>query len=330
MDLNTMYQNGMGNFASMNAGRQVGLDQARSLADLQAVQMQNDQSAIMNPLNAQFKQGQIAEQQAQLPGFVGQAQTLASQGQVDQSTTSAKIAQRLSSYTNQIGSDGVQKMGREGAIASQVAAVLQNYPPALHKEVAAKAWASFGGDPNSTVLASIEHMPDGQVAQDLGTLGKGMVMASGEYLQKAALEKTKLDSEEKIAAGHDTTSTTNARIMADSRVQAASARMTTMMQHMNMDQKISYLSDLVAQGTATDGERQELADLKKQQLMKPAVGANGVAPAVMGLPTPMQNAEAAAGPAAPAPGASRTVVRTGTANGRKVVQYSDGSVEYAN
>jgi hypothetical protein len=80
-------------------------------------------------------------------------------------------------------------------------------------------------------------------------------------------------------------------------------------------------------------EEQALQNLKYQQLAAKAVPANGVTAGVMGAPTPMANAATAAqgpgGAPAPAP-AAKKIVQTGSLNGRKVVKYSDGSIEYAN
>jgi hypothetical protein len=60
---------------------------------------------------------------------------------------------------------------------------------------------------------------------------------------------------------------------------------------------------------------------------RPALKTYAGAPAAAQIPTAATPARAA--PAA-APAAARTVVRTGTLNGRRVVQYSDGSTEYGN
>jgi hypothetical protein len=57
-------------------------------------------------------------------------------------------------------------------------------------------------------------------------------------------------------------------------------------------------------------------------LKKYAVGAASPAAQIPTAATPTR--------AAPTPATARTVVRTGTLNGRRVVQYSDGSTEYGN
>lgn len=261
MDLNTMYQNGMGPMASFFAGQSAVKDQQMADAHLRAKQMENDQSAVMNPLNAQFRQGQINQQGAELPGIVGQSQSQASQGSYDTQTLVPKVAARFSQLGDQVGADGMRQMGRDGEIATQIAPVLKQFPPALHKEVATRMFQMYGGSPDSPILTGIGNVDDAHVAQSLSTVGAGMALASQDYLTKSNLEKQKLDSEKSIAQGHDAASMSNAHTMADSRVQAAEKKAQQAFDHMNMNQKMAFLSSRIASGDATDAEKSQYIDL---------------------------------------------------------------------
>lgn len=329
MDLNTMFQNGMGPYAALQAGRQVVADRQMGDANLRAKQLENEQTAAMNPLNQQFRQGQIAQQGAELPGIQGQSASLASQGQVDTATTSAKVAQRLSSLSNQVGVDGMEKMGREGAMALQASQALAQYPPALHKEVLPKLLAQYGMDPNSPMVAGILKMPDEMVQKSLSTLGSGMALASKDYLQKSALQTDDNKSKERIADTHAAATIYSAKIMAASREAAANARAGAM-KHMSVDQAIAMLETTADRSPEED---QQLVALKKQQLQARAAGAQAVAPTMLGQDTPLQAAAKAAGeppasqaaPPAQSPTPHGKVKQVGTSGGRPVFEDEKGN-----
>lgn len=336
--LDLMFQNGMKSTGSYALGQQLANDQQMNAAKLQEQQLANENAAVMNPLNQQFKQGQINEQQAQLPGLVGQSQTLASQGQVEAATTPYKIAQRISSLSNQIGVDKMQQMGREGQIASQAAEITKNYPPALHKEVYEKVYTQLGGDPNSPVLQGILKADDGNVVNIASTLGQGMALASHDYQQKLALQKDDNASKERIEDERAAAQIYTAKIAAESRKAAADARAKAMAKIPKTEDKIAILEEAEANGTATPEESDLLRRLKTHVYNEKTLAAPAVAPTVLNQETPTDRAKRLANggsgqpatkPPTPTPG--KTVVQTGTApNGRKVFKYSDGSIDYGN
>lgn len=351
-NLELMFNNGMKNLGAFQMGQQQSSDrevQAQKLRQMmleaqgtelanQQSQVNLDQSKVMNPLQAQFRQGEIDAQSAGLPGIVGQSQTLKSQGDIAAATTSMQIAQRISSLGNQIGVDGMQKLSREGQFALSASKALAQYPPALHQEVLGKMAEAYGIDPNSGVVKTASMAPPGQAAKMLATVGQGMVMATGEYMQQSAENAKNRASSEKIAGGNNATSIKVAEIGASARLQAAQLRAQQMANSLGIDKAIAQYEMQKAQsgGQLPPEDEQALQNLKTQQLQSRAAGANAVPATVLGMPTPMDNARNAATGGAPAPQApasaagNRTVTRTGTSNGRKVVQYSDGSIEYAN
>lgn len=291
--LDLMFQNGMKASGSMALGQQLPIEQQTNQAGLQAQLLANQSNAQMNPLRAQFMQGQIDQQQAQLPGMVGQSQSQVAQGQYDTDTNAQRIAGRLSDITNQIGVNGVQKMGRDGAIASQVGAALAQYPPALHKEVLPKLIEQYGGDPSSPTFQGLMRMPDGQVAKAASTLGKGMAMASADYMQKQSLEAEKNASEERRTKTQAGATVEAARIAADSRVNAAKARIEGMKSTLGTDKTIAMLESQKAQngGVLPPEYDDELNRLKVQQLMTHPT--NNIAPNMTGQPTSYDNARTA-------------------------------------
>jgi hypothetical protein len=287
-NLSLMFQNGMGPLASLNMGRQMVADKQMAAEDLKAKQLANQNTATMNPLNAQFRQGQIAEQQAQLPGIVGDSQVKASAGQTEAATTGAKIAQRLSSLSNQVGVDKMQALGREGEIALKAAQVLKQYPPSHHKEVLSQAMQAFGGDPNSPLIAGVMKMPDAEVQKSLEALGTGMSMASSDYMQKSALQDSQNKSHERIADTNAAAQIYTAKINAASRESAAKARASAV-KHMNSDQAFNYLAS-IPDSERTPDEQAWMEKVSKQRLAERAAGANAVAPTVLNQATPTQNA----------------------------------------
>lgn len=288
-NLELMFNNGMKSLGSINLGRQMQADKQKEAEDLRTKQLANENSATMNPLNAQFRQGEIAQQAATLPGIQGQSQSLGAKGQEDAALVTQKIAAGFSKFSTQIGEDGMKKMGTEGARASQIAQTLSQYPPALHKEVLAKAVQAYGGDPKSPVYAGLLQAPDDQVQKGLEILGKGMSLASGEYMQKAALAGQNDASQERIGAGNNQASIRVAEINAEAKKAAAQSR-ASVMKHMNTDQKIAALSDLRASGEASQGELDQLEMLMKQKVLERSASASGVAPTVLGQATPTENA----------------------------------------
>jgi hypothetical protein len=295
-----MFQNGMGNLAALQMGQQSGLDRQGMQADLMSKQLANQQTQqqinqadVMNPLNAQFMQGRLAAQQAELPGIVGQSQSTAAQGQYDTQVLGKKVAARLSQLGDQIGSDGMRKLGRTGEIAMQTAQILSQYPPALHKQLAPQIMQQFGVDPNDPVLKGVENMPDSEVVKSLATLGSGMSMASGDFLQKSALEAQRTAAQRDIATGNNETQLKVARMAADSRVQAAEKRAASMYAKMTSDNKITYLESKQAEEGLTDGEIQELKNLKSHVYTARAAGTNALPAQMTDQSTPIQNAQAA-------------------------------------
>lgn len=338
--LDTMFQNGMKASGAFALGQQLPVEQQTNQANLQSMMLANQSAAQLNPLRAQLMQGQIdqtgaqtANMQAELPGLQANSSMLGTKADIETKTAAAQIAQRLSSLNNQIGVDGVQKMGRDGTIALQASQALSKYPPALHKEVFQKIVEQYGGDPNSPTFKGLYNMPDGQFQKAAATLGQGMVMNSGDYLQKVELTKMDNDSRERQSAGNNRATIEAAKIGADSRVNAAKARVEGMKSTLGIDKTIASLESQKAQngGVLPPEYEDELNRLKVQQLQTHPT--NNVAPQMIGMPTSYDNARSAVTGAAPA-GPNNTgavsapqggLKQIGTSGGRPVFEDAQGN-----
>lgn len=288
-DLGTMYQNGMGATASLLGGQMASTAQAQDAEKLREMQMKNQQDAIMNPLNAQFRQGQIAQQGAELPGIQGTSASLVAKGSEEMQTLSAKVAAKLSSLSTQIGADGMARQGQDGEKLAHLAKIVANYPPAMQKEVFAKGFAAYGGDVNSPIVRSILQVDPEHFQKAAETMGNGMALAGQKYQQESAIAKSGQDSHERIGAANNRTSIEVAKINAASREAAAKAR-AGMMKHMNSDQQLTALT-AVPVDERTPDEQARILELSNQRIAEKTAPANAVAATVMNQDTPQQTGQ---------------------------------------
>lgn len=285
-DLSTMYQNGMGATASLMGGQMASTAQAQDAEKLKQMQLETAQSATMNPLNAQFKQGQIAQQGAELPGIQGQSASLVARGNEDMQTMASNIAAKLSSAATRIGNDGMVQMGQDGEKLSHAAAIIANYPPALQKQMFLKAIQQYGGNVQSPMFQALMQAPDEGFQKAASTLGSGMALAGQKYAQESATAATHMQGQKDIAEGHDKTSVRVAEITAASREAAAKARAGAV-KHMTTDQQIAFLTGIPV-GDRTEAEQAQLIAISKQRIAEKTATANAVTPTIVGQKTNQQ------------------------------------------
>lgn len=297
--LSLMYQMGLKNQAAYALPQQLQNEQALQAQSVRGATLANDQSQAMNPLNQMYRQGEINQQgatlantQAQLPGVVGQSQSLASQGAIDQATQQGKIDVKNSDNKNQIGVNQAQTLAREGQVASMTAQALSQFPPALHKEAAAEIMKQYGVTEDSPLYHVLAQLPPEKVAAGLSHIGDGMVKTSAEYIKSMALQESKNRNDVQTTGMNNSTSLGVARINADARVQAAEARAQLMFNTMDINKKITYLSDAVAQGVASPAEEKELNDLKNHQRQVSAARVPTLPNQMMGVPTQIESVTA--------------------------------------
>lgn len=326
-DLATLFKNGMGSMAALQAGQMQG--QASQAAELEQMyaRQKMQQEAMMHPLNMQMKQGQIAQQQAELPGVVGQSQSHAVKGQLDQATAQTKLAEILSAGVTKLGEDGVKQMAMEGERLGQAAQLMLKAPPMMHKQILESYISKFGGDPNSPTIKHLLSLPDGQIAAAADTLSKSMALATGKQRQASALQAEDNSVKERIAKGHDQTQIKVAQIQAEARKQIAAERQNAV-RHMNMDQAITYLSG-IPEDQRTPAEQAQLVQLSKQRLAERTASANAVPAQVMNMETPQARAQGTAeqihGAQPQASGVPTGYKQIGTHKGKPVYQDAQGN-----
>lgn len=237
-DLSTMYQNGAGSVASFYGGQQQGADQAQQAEKLRAMQLENAQSATMNPLNAQFRQGQVTQQAAELPGVVGQSQSLGAKGSEDMQLLAGKVATQFSNMSTQMSSNGAQQMTQDAEKLTQASQVMKQYPPAMQKEVLSKFVQQYGGNVNTPMFQGLMQAPDEMIQPATEALGRGMAMAGTKFIQDSATASAHGQVQKDVAAGNNKTSVDVATIAADSRVKAAETRATAMGDKVDVLQKL--------------------------------------------------------------------------------------------
>lgn len=303
-DLGTMYQNGMGSLASSMAGRQIYDAQAMNAEDLRTKQMANDQSAVMNPLNAQFRQGEIARQGAELPGVQGQSASLKAKGDEDTQLLSAKVAEKLSTLATQVGNNGMVQMGQDAEKLSHAASIIGKYPSYLQKEMFIKAVKQYGGNVNSPMFQVLMQAPEAGFHTAATTLAQGMTIASQKYQQERALAAQTNTSHEGIAAGNNRTAIRVAEIHAASREAAAKAR-ASMIKHMTSDQQLTALT-AVPVDERTPEEQARILELSNQRIAEHTASANAVPATVLKVDTPQAAGQKTAAAIHGAPKAATT------------------------
>jgi hypothetical protein len=254
-DLGQMYNHGMNGLASLYGGQMMAQEQASNEEKLKAMQMENQQAAVMNPLNAQFRQGQINEQQAQLPGLQGVSQSHAAQGQYDSATIAAKIADGISKHAANMGANGLEQLKSDAEKLNYAVEAVKNVPVPQQKQALAKAISAYGGDPNSPMLSGLFQAPDDQFVTVAKGLSDGMAMASSgskqnmasaAASQKAAMERERYhrDTEERINKDRNDTAMDKARLEAQTKLDVADRKAKAAAAHANLESKVAaILSD---------------------------------------------------------------------------------------
>ncbi len=347
-DLQTMFNNGLGSFASIQAGQQAAEEQQKQAqaAEMQKQLLQeqvlkNQQTQAMNPLDQMFRQGQVNQQQAQLPGLQAQSDMLGSQARVQQGTEASQIAQGLSKASTQIGEDGMKRMKDDATKAIQAAALLDTIPVMQRPAAFQSTMEKYGADPNSSFVKSFTNVPPDQLPTQLRNMGQGMALASEKYIQDKAqqdsVNKTHLEAA-RIGAGATLGA---AKIAADSRMevarQAASARQQMAANKpKSTDQAIAALS-AIPESERSQDEWNQLQLLSKQRIAERSAAINPMAAQMTGQPnamataqgqSPVQVPQQQSAPQAPAAPAGMKMV--GTSDGKPVYENAQGQLFIGN
>lgn len=293
-----MFNHGMNGLAAQQMGRQLVTGQSQDEANLQSTQLANQNAAVMNPLNQQFRQGQIDQQAAELPGIQAKSD-------YDTDTVASKIATTLAQNSAAIGDAGIHQMRQEAEKLGQVNAVLSQFDPSVHKELLPKIMQQYGLNTDTPMAQALINTPPQYVQSMVGGLAKGMAEGTQAYYAntgqqaqaqtfKAAEDDKHYTNQKEIAAGNNAATIRAAEIQAESRKAVAQARAQAMSEILGTDKAIARLE--MKGHSRTPEEEDTLESLKRQRLQERAAGANAVAPNVLGQKNPLEAAAEAAKP----------------------------------
>lgn len=300
-DVNSLYANGAGSLASLFAGQNQASSQAQAAANLAYTQQQTAHNSAMSPLEQQFKQAQLAQSQAQLPGIVGQSKSAAAQGEEDTQLLASKVATKLDAYKTQLGDNGMKRLADDGERLLQVSKIIEQYPPNMRKQAFQEAIKGYGGTADSPMIQGLLQAPDGEFLKAVDVVGQGMAMSGRKYLQESALKYSENQSQERVNTANNTSREKIAMAQIEGKLQVAEKKASTAMQYMSPDKRFTWLN-AIPEDQLTEDQRTEKNRLLKFILSAKAAGANGTTAQLLqgaDIQTQQQTAEKTADTIAP-------------------------------
>lgn len=165
---------------SYNSGVDTALDQQKQL-------LANQNSAAMNPLNAQFRQGEIARQDAELPGIVGQSQQQGAAGEIAQATKLDAIKQRQTELASKASESELEQGRQFGERMMQLSQHMNNVPPPARAAFLVQQAEKMGISKDNPQLQALLSTPPEGMPKILYETGKGVAESSAKFLQERAL-----------------------------------------------------------------------------------------------------------------------------------------------
>lgn len=289
-DLSSLYNNGAGSMASLFAGQNQAAQQDQQQQELIKMRMANEQAQVMNPLEAQFKQGQLQQQQAQLPGIMGQSQSAAAQGQFDTQTLTAKIAKSVADTKVHLNDTQIRGMQQDGEKIRQLAGIMKQYPPALHKQLMESYMSKVEG--GQEMIKQFGNVSPDKLQQLLEASGNAIALATADHVQKTDMKRQENESQERNNMRTNDARLAAAELAAQARVKAAETRMQAMQDLASVEKLIGQL---VMKGSGrTPEETKKLQDLQSYQLTLKAAAAPATTANVLEQDSPMIAAQKAA------------------------------------
>ena len=129
--------------------------------------------------------------QARLPGIVGQSQTLAAQGQVDQETLPQTIAAQRSKLMGQMSDSDAKQMTNMGGQIAQFGSMLDSMPGPARMAAITQFASKFGMDANSPLIQGLAKTDPDKLPEIVKTMGTNMVQTSADYLKNQGLLQQK-------------------------------------------------------------------------------------------------------------------------------------------
>ena len=183
--LETLFQNMGPTYAASIAGERegtaLGLDQLKAQQEREAIlkaQEENRQAQIMNPLAAQFQQGQINKQGAELPGLFAQSRSLTNKADTEDATKASTIAKTNSANDLAVQGDKLKEMQMRQDKANQLVSQIMSYGP-----VAGEAYRKQLEASDPTIAQMFGNIPTAKLPEALAHANLWLTKQSDKYQQ---------------------------------------------------------------------------------------------------------------------------------------------------
>lgn len=264
--------------------------------------------------------------QAQIPGQIGQSQSLMAKGQLDQQMLPMQLSAQQQEIMGKMDEGHLKQLTNLGEKLGQVGGLLEQFPPMLRGEQFKSMAPKLGLDPNDPRMAPLFQLPPDKLSEALKKASETM----GQYTSKAiqARQKEQMEQEgatqrQHIAGQYGVqqaqvradASVQNAATAAEARVKSAEIsaqkaidvadkRAKLILGSMKPEQRWTYLNS-IPDTERTPTEQAEFERLTKHQYNQKTLGNPSLAPEVMAGQTPTTPLQRAGEAAASITGASK-------------------------
>lgn len=204
--LETLFQNMGPTYAASMAGERegtaLGLDQLTAQKEREAIlkaQEENRQAQIMNPLAAQFKQREIAEKDAQLPGLAATSRIKGTEAEIADATKEGTIGKTNSDNDLAVQGNKLKEMANRQQMANQIVSQIIAQGP-----VAGEAYRRQLEAQNPEVARMLGGIPTNQLQAAQAHANEWLNKQTAAYQQAMATAQMQKDSHIKgaqISAG---------------------------------------------------------------------------------------------------------------------------------
>lgn len=191
--LETLFQNMGPTYAASMAGEREGMAQNADTLDalvkaeaIKKSQQEYAQSNIMNPLAAQFKQGQIAEQGAMLPGQQATSRSLGTTADIGEATKGSTIEAANSANKLKQQADALKTLDIARQAITQLVQTIGSGPDAEARKRQLLQSGQVAAGPYQDLLMRTDAR---QLPQVLSGINTHMEQQSGDFIKAMALQK---------------------------------------------------------------------------------------------------------------------------------------------
>ena len=191
--LETLFQNMGPTYAASMAGEREGMAQNADTLDalikaeaIKKSQQEYAQQGIMNPLAAQHKQGQIAEQAAMLPGQQAQSRSLGTTADIGEATKGGTIDAANSANKLKQQADALKTLDVARQALTQLVQTIGSGPDAEARKRQLLQSGQVSAGPYQELLMRTDAR---QLPQILSGINTHMEQQSGDFIKAMALQK---------------------------------------------------------------------------------------------------------------------------------------------